>query len=167
MSVGAFRGKGRSAPLYARLLRLRHLKLTGLRCLLLCEVPIGLAILLVLAEIVPWWSVLAIPLTIAAMVKLNDALTAVFPAPQPAAAPAGARTAAHNAGRIVSPPTQRRAAGGPRRRRPVAAMLRPAALGPAVGGSMDETIEVPASAFAESRPLWDWRVRQSAARHYD
>lgn len=58
--------------LYVRLLRLHHLRLSALVTFALFEGSIGVSVLLALAEIVSWWGLLAIPLTVALMVKLND-----------------------------------------------------------------------------------------------
>jgi hypothetical protein len=62
-------------PLYFRLLRVRHLKARPWVVFLLFEGSIGLAILLALAEIVNLWGLLAIPVAVAAMVKVNDVIT--------------------------------------------------------------------------------------------
>jgi hypothetical protein len=59
-------------PFYARLLRLRHLEPGALLCFCFFEGAIGLAALLALAEVVPWWAVVALPAAIAVMVKVND-----------------------------------------------------------------------------------------------
>ncbi len=74
-------------PLYGRVLRLRHLRLGTLVSSLLFECMIALAVLLALAELVSWWAVLALPLSIAAMVKANDLVVAALHDPaQPAVA---------------------------------------------------------------------------------
>ena len=59
-------------PLYHRLLRLNHIRLRGTVAFALFEGSIGLAVLLVFADLVSWWGVLAIPGAVALMVKLND-----------------------------------------------------------------------------------------------
>lgn len=59
-------------PLYARMLRLRRLRPGGLLCFLFFEGTTALAALLVLAELVVWWAVLVLPLTVALVVKVND-----------------------------------------------------------------------------------------------
>jgi hypothetical protein len=59
-------------PFYERLLRLNHLRLRGPVAFALFEGSIGVAVLLALAEFVSWWGVLAIPASVALMVKLND-----------------------------------------------------------------------------------------------
>ena len=81
-------------PLYARVLRLRHLAPSGFMCFVFLEGAVALGILLALAELVSWWGVLVLPATVAVMVKLNDliagmlgeaaAATAPIPAMRPA-----------------------------------------------------------------------------------
>jgi hypothetical protein len=71
------RGDGRS-PLYARVLRLKHIHPGGLMCFLLFEGVVGLAILLSLAELVNWLSVLVLPAIVAGLVKVNDIVAAAF-----------------------------------------------------------------------------------------
>jgi hypothetical protein len=68
-------------PLYFRLLRVRHLKARPWAVFLLFEGSIGLGVLLALAEIVSWWGVLAVPVAIAAMVKVNDVLAGALREP--------------------------------------------------------------------------------------
>jgi hypothetical protein len=80
----------RRPPLYARVLRLRHLRPSGLLCFLSFEGAIALAVLLALAELVPWWTVLVLPAGVAAMVKVND-LLAGYLAAKPVPAVASAR----------------------------------------------------------------------------
>ena len=64
----------RRPPLYFRLLRVRHLRFGPLTLFLLFEGSIALALLLYLAEIVDEWGLIAIPVVVAIMVKLNDAV---------------------------------------------------------------------------------------------
>ena len=59
-------------PLYARVLRLRHVHPGGLLCFLFFEGAVALGILLALADFAPWWSALVLPVAVAAMVKIND-----------------------------------------------------------------------------------------------
>lgn len=78
MSGGQVRS-GRSVPapgrpFYARALSLRHLNPGGVLCFLFFEGTIALGVLLALAELTTWWSVLVLPVTVAAMVKINDAV---------------------------------------------------------------------------------------------
>jgi hypothetical protein len=68
-------------PLYARVLRLRHLRLRPLVAFLLFEGSIAFAILLVLADLVRVWAVVAIPAAVAVMVKLNDVIAGVLKRP--------------------------------------------------------------------------------------
>jgi hypothetical protein len=71
---------GGDVPVYARVLRLRHLRLSGGQCFFLFEAMIVIGALLALAELVPWWGVFALPFAVAAMVKINDLIagTAVW-----------------------------------------------------------------------------------------
>ncbi|GIJ75296.1 hypothetical protein [Virgisporangium ochraceum] len=75
------------APIYARLLRLRRIKITGLMSFLLLECTIAVAILLALAELVSWWAVPLLPILVAVMVKVNDMVGG--PAKTPVAAAVG------------------------------------------------------------------------------
>lgn len=59
-------------PMYARALGLRHLELSGLACFVLFEGALTLGTLLALAELASWWTVIALPVAVAVMVKLND-----------------------------------------------------------------------------------------------
>ncbi|GAB1645635.1 hypothetical protein KRMM14A1259_60580 [Krasilnikovia sp. MM14-A1259] len=79
-------------PLYARMLRLRHLAPSGFLCFALLEGTVAVAVLLALAELVSWWGVLVLPVTVAAMVKLNDVIAGAVNRPAAAAAAEPART---------------------------------------------------------------------------
>ena len=59
-------------PMYAKVLGVRHLDLSGLVCFILFEGALGLATLLALAELASWWTVIVLPAAVAAMVKFND-----------------------------------------------------------------------------------------------
>ncbi len=59
-------------PLYARMLRLTYIQPGGVLCFLFFEGTIALALLLSLADLVNWWSVVLVPLCVAALVKIND-----------------------------------------------------------------------------------------------
>ncbi|HEY8471453.1 MAG TPA: hypothetical protein VIL37_02320 [Natronosporangium sp.] len=80
-------------PLYARALRLRHLRPSGLWCFVFFEGMIALGVLLALTELVSWWAVLVLPASVAVMVKVNDVLAGAWanppapPATPPAAGP--------------------------------------------------------------------------------
>lgn len=71
-------------PLYARALRLRRLAPSGLLCFVFLEGAVVLGILLALAELVSWWGVLVLPITVALMVKFNDLVAGVI-TPRPVA----------------------------------------------------------------------------------
>jgi len=62
----------RGTPLYHRLLRLRHYRPRPIMTAVLFEGSIVVAVLLSLAEILDWWSVLAVPVAVAVLVKFND-----------------------------------------------------------------------------------------------
>jgi hypothetical protein len=79
----------RDLPLYARMLGLRHLAPSGFLCFVFLEGAVALGILLALAELVSWWGVLVLPITVAAMVKLNDMIAGVLTRPAVTAAAAG------------------------------------------------------------------------------
>lgn len=72
-----------SRPLYARMLRLRYLSPSGFLCFVFLEGAVALGILLALAELVSWWGVLVLPVAVATMVKLNDAVTGALIRPVP------------------------------------------------------------------------------------
>ena len=79
----------RRAPLYPRLLRLRHVAPNAWQRAVLGEGALAVAVLLVLADVATAWTLVALPLAVAAVVKAHDAL-AGFLAPQ-VPSPAGAR----------------------------------------------------------------------------
>jgi len=78
-------------PLYSRMLRLHHLSPSGLLCFVFLEGAIALGILLALAELVSWWGVIVLPVTVALMVKLNDVIAGSLTRPAPAPPPVAAR----------------------------------------------------------------------------
>ena len=78
------RAESADRPLYARALRLHHLAPSGLLCFVFLEGAVVLGILLALAELVSWWGVLVLPVTVALMVKFNDLVAGTF-APRPVA----------------------------------------------------------------------------------
>ncbi len=68
--------------LYARLLRLRHVSPNGWQRAVLGEGAVAVAALLVLADVASAWTLLVLPLTVAAVVKGHDALAgALHPGP--------------------------------------------------------------------------------------
>ena len=78
-------GVSRDQPLYARMLRLRHVAPSGFLCFVFLEGAVALGVLLALAELVSWWGVLVLPATVAGMVKLNDAIAGMLVRPAPPA----------------------------------------------------------------------------------
>ena len=144
-------------PLYARLLRLRHVAPSGFLCFLFLEGTVALGALLALAELVSWWGVLVLPATVALMVKLNDVIAGAL-----------SRSAV-----AVSVPT------GPAAAR--AEVLRPATVAgpnPPVRMAEEATTRLPGvinrergapimRPWAEEVEARQWRVRQSATRRYE
>ena len=61
-------------PLYPRLLRLRHVAPNAWQRALLGEGAIAVAALLVLADLATAWTLLALPLAVAVVVKAHDLL---------------------------------------------------------------------------------------------
>jgi hypothetical protein len=59
-------------PLYARVLRLRHIAPGGLACFALFEGSTGTATILALAGLISWFAIAVVPVVVAIMVKLND-----------------------------------------------------------------------------------------------
>jgi hypothetical protein len=79
--AGLSRDQARQQPLYARLLGLQYLMPSGFLCFVFLEGAVALGVLLALAELVSWWGVLVLPVTVAAMVKLNDAVAGAVSRP--------------------------------------------------------------------------------------
>jgi len=65
-------GEQAGRPFYARVLGLTHLRPSATLCFIFLEGATALAIVLALAELIPWWGVFLLPACIAAMVKIND-----------------------------------------------------------------------------------------------
>jgi hypothetical protein len=59
-------------PMYWRLLRLRYVRPNGWLRALFVEGSVGLAVVLVLAEKASIWTILALPVVVAVLVKAND-----------------------------------------------------------------------------------------------
>ena len=150
------RGEGHP-PLYARLLRLRHVAPSGMLCFIFLEGTVALGALLALAELVSWWGVLVLPVTVALMVKLNDVIAGALSRPAIPAAAAAAPAAAR------------------------AEVLRPATVSgplPPVRMAEEATTRLPGvinrergapimRPWAEAVEAQQWRVRQSATRRYE
>jgi hypothetical protein len=63
---------GRAAPLYWRLLRLRHTRPNGWLRALYFEGAVTLGVVLVLADVASVWTIVVLPLIVAVVVKAND-----------------------------------------------------------------------------------------------
>ncbi len=73
--------EAKARPIYARVLGLQYLRPGGLLCFLFFEGAIALGTLLALAELVNWWAVVVLPVSVAAMVKLNDVVAGAIAFP--------------------------------------------------------------------------------------
>ena len=78
-------------PLYVRLLRLRHVQLSGWQRALLRDGALVLAVVLVLADLASAWLLLALPLAVAVVVKAHDIVAGQLRA-QPPRTPGDATT---------------------------------------------------------------------------
>ncbi|MGI8535649.1 MAG: hypothetical protein ACR2K2_03955 [Mycobacteriales bacterium] len=76
--VGGEEPEAKKLPLYPRLLRLRHIRPTVWQRALLGEGALGLAILLVLADLATAWTLLVLPVAVAVVVKAHDGLAGVL-----------------------------------------------------------------------------------------
>lgn len=100
-------------PLYPRLLRLRHIEPNMWQRALLGEGAIAVAVLLVLADLASAWTLLALPVAVAVVVKAHDVLAGTLQRQSAAAAsrPAPARAAAAQSAASFSGAGRRRSAG--------------------------------------------------------
>jgi hypothetical protein len=76
------------------MLGLQYLAPSGFLCFVFLEGAIALGILLALAELVSWWGVLVLPVTVAVMVKLNDVVAGALTRASRAASTGSARRGA-------------------------------------------------------------------------
>jgi hypothetical protein len=74
-------------PYYAKVLRLRYLRPSGLTCFVLFEGSVTVGVLLALAELADWWAAAVLPISVAAMVKLNDVVAGALADAASAAVP--------------------------------------------------------------------------------
>ncbi len=165
----------RDQPLYARMLRLRHLSPSGFLCFVYLEGAVALGILLALAELVSWWGVLVLPVTVAAMVKLNDVVAGALTRPMvPAAASAPVVTQA--GGPLLRPSTIRQSPGQETVRLSVAGDDRSLTgartvdlrrSGQVVADASALNAPPPPRQWAEELDMREQRARQSAARRYE
>jgi hypothetical protein len=68
-------------PLYPRLLRLRHIHPNAWQRAALGEGAIGVGVLLAMADLASAWTILALPVAVAAIVKAHDALQGLLDGP--------------------------------------------------------------------------------------
>jgi hypothetical protein len=143
------RGGARS-PLYVRVLHLKHIRPGGLMCFLLFEGVVALAILLSLAELVNWWSVIVLPAIVAALVKINDVVAGAFKSVQ-----ASDATMRFTTRRMLG--EARGMASVPRRRRdsgPVVELESPTqVLDPLPGGEQPVVVAEPSTRAARRRAM--------------
>jgi hypothetical protein len=161
-------------PLYARLLRLRHLAPSGFLCFVFLEGAAALGILLALAELVSWWGVLVLPATVAAMVKLNDLIAGMLARPAAAAPRTGPAAAATAAGSpALRPATMRPEAVADydswlRGARTVDLHQRAMGPLPSMTGNPEAMNRPPASRQSAQRSeAFQQMARQSATRRYE
>ncbi|HLT09712.1 MAG TPA: hypothetical protein VK028_02755 [Micromonosporaceae bacterium] len=94
----------RRRPLYFRILGVRYLNLHPALILVLFEGSIALGLLLALAELIPFWGFMLVPVAVALAVKLNDVIEGIMLRPLAATQQRAARIAeAVAVGRIVAP----------------------------------------------------------------
>jgi hypothetical protein len=79
--AGLSRDQVAQQPLYARILGLQYVAPSGFLCFVFLEGAVALGFLLALAELVSWWGVLVLPLSVAVMVKLNDVVAGMLARP--------------------------------------------------------------------------------------
>ena len=73
-------------PLYPRLLRLRHVRPNGWQRAVLGEGALAAAGVLVLADLATAWTLLALPVAVAAVVKSHDLMAGALADPHPVGA---------------------------------------------------------------------------------
>ena len=72
--ASAATGKKEKRPLYPRLLRLRHVHPNAWQRAALGEGAIGVGVLLSMADLATAWTIVALPVAVAAIVKAHDVL---------------------------------------------------------------------------------------------
>lgn len=72
--VSAAAGKKAKKPLYPRLLRLQHVHPNAWQRAALGEGAIGVGVLLSMADLATAWTIVALPVAVAAVVKAHDVL---------------------------------------------------------------------------------------------
>ena len=66
--------KPKNKPLYPRLLRLRHIEPNAWQRAALGEGALGVGVLLAMADLASAWTIVVLPVAVAAVVKAHDAL---------------------------------------------------------------------------------------------
>lgn len=77
--------KQKKPPLYPRLLRLRHVHPNAWQRAALGEGAIGAGVLLSMADLASAWSIVVLPVAVAAVVKAHDLLQGLLDRGEPAA----------------------------------------------------------------------------------
>ncbi|MEH1128104.1 hypothetical protein [Micromonospora sp. CPCC 206061] len=145
-------------PLYARVLGLRHLHPSGLVCFLFFEGAAAFGVLLALTELVSWWAIVILPVSIAVMVKVNDLVAgAVARSAQRVAEIEREREASVAVGRAAVVARHRAIEEGAP---PVGSWGVPAPAPNAQPTEIDQT-EI------DQTDVYELRARQSATRRYD
>jgi hypothetical protein len=164
--AGIPREQAKQRPLYARVLGLQYLTPSGFLCFVFLEGTVALGVLLALAELVSWWGVVVLPVTVALMVKLNDVIagTVIHPVGM---VPAGA----------ASPPrvpVRQRTGGSSEAVVRPAMMEAPAPSGPPslpdlreIGALNTPPFTRPWAPRVEEIDPTQQRVRQTASRRYE
>jgi hypothetical protein len=132
-------------PIYARALRLRHLNPSATLCFIFLEGAIALGVVLALAELVDPWGVILLPLSVAAMVKINDLV----------------------AGAVVR--SASKSAEGLRQTRPSVAARRAAALKRPVVGRASVPVQLvdPGRVYRSDKATWNGPTPQPTARAWN
>ncbi len=78
-------GKNGKTPLYPRLLRLRHIHPNAWQRAALGEGAIGAGVLLSMADLASAWTIVALPVAVAVIVKAHDALQGLLDRQPPTA----------------------------------------------------------------------------------
>jgi hypothetical protein len=76
--AGGGKGKPEKRPLYPRLLHLQHVHPNAWQRAVLGEGALGVAALLCLADVASLWTLVVLPLSVAAVVKAHDVLQGVL-----------------------------------------------------------------------------------------
>jgi hypothetical protein len=174
--AGIPRDQAKQRPLYARVLGLQYLTPSGFLCFVFLEGTVALGVLLALAELVSWWGVLVLPVTVALMVKLNDVIagTVIHPAgPIPAGAAPGRSVAAGPSAARRSPVRQRTGGSPDAVVRPAAMEVAPAPVEPPsldlreIGALNTPPFTRPWASRVEELDSTQQRARQTATRRYE